>query len=286
MNAWRCSQVTVALGALSVVVGLGWLTTGHAAAQVDGPDYRSAMEALRYPERDEVPDALPTAIRHLRATIEQVKTPSDRAGLNLLLALCLNWDGEVDEAISVLQSVLTTDPTAGADFPEVKIEGLDAEAQLGDCYRDKGDWAQALVWWEKCLQRNPDASAVAALVMRARHELALADRLEAGPIAFAGESYVPSQPDDSQQRLLASADGLAGPLGITVTRDAAGAVKLTHGLRVLTMTVGSQKADINGKQVALPVAPVEQDGKLLVPLRYVAEVFGFPVRWEPLARIA
>jgi methionine-rich copper-binding protein CopC len=53
---------------------------------------------------------------------------------------------------------------------------------------------------------------------------------------------------------------------------------------VLTFTIGSTKATRNGTPVMLDAAPVIQNGRTLLPVRYVAEPLGATVAWEPTTR--
>jgi hypothetical protein len=53
---------------------------------------------------------------------------------------------------------------------------------------------------------------------------------------------------------------------------------------VLTFTIGSTKATQNGMPVTLDAAPVIQNGRTLLPVRYVAEPLGATVAWAPTTR--
>ena len=46
------------------------------------------------------------------------------------------------------------------------------------------------------------------------------------------------------------------------------------------MTIGSKTASVNGSDVALDAAPVIMNGRTMLPLRFVAENFGFKVDWD------
>lgn len=49
----------------------------------------------------------------------------------------------------------------------------------------------------------------------------------------------------------------------------------------IQLVLGSTAAIVNGKEVTLDVAPMEQNGRTLVPLRFVTETFGYNVKYVP-----
>lgn len=53
---------------------------------------------------------------------------------------------------------------------------------------------------------------------------------------------------------------------------------------IIKLTVGSKDATINDKPVTLDVPPVIQDGRTLVPLRFISEAFGAKVDWDDKTR--
>lgn len=52
----------------------------------------------------------------------------------------------------------------------------------------------------------------------------------------------------------------------------------------LQMTIGQKTAYVNGAKTALQIAPFTEGGNTLVPLRFVAEATGLPVKWDSKAR--
>jgi len=50
--------------------------------------------------------------------------------------------------------------------------------------------------------------------------------------------------------------------------------------RKITMQINSKQATINDKTVTLDVAPIEINGRTLVPLRFVGEASGYNVTWD------
>ncbi|MEW6181755.1 MAG: copper amine oxidase N-terminal domain-containing protein [Bacillota bacterium] len=49
---------------------------------------------------------------------------------------------------------------------------------------------------------------------------------------------------------------------------------------------GSIKVTVNGKEIASDVSPVIQNGRVLVPLRFVADALGADVNWDSSSRTA
>ncbi|GAB6928535.1 hypothetical protein JCM10914A_25180 [Paenibacillus sp. JCM 10914] len=52
----------------------------------------------------------------------------------------------------------------------------------------------------------------------------------------------------------------------------------------LQMTIGQKTAYVNGVKTTLEIAPFTESGNTLVPLRFVAEATGLPVKWDQKAR--
>lgn len=57
-------------------------------------------------------------------------------------------------------------------------------------------------------------------------------------------------------------------------------VKVIKGYTNVTLTLDSKKAVVNGKVKQLDVVPVVKDGVTYVPLRFVAESYGYKVGWD------
>ncbi|WP_165845006.1 stalk domain-containing protein [Candidatus Cryosericum terrychapinii] len=56
------------------------------------------------------------------------------------------------------------------------------------------------------------------------------------------------------------------------------------GSRTVALTIGSKTALVDGKPVALDVAPMIVKGRTFLPLRAVAENLGLDLAWEPISR--
>ena len=62
--------------------------------------------------------------------------------------------------------------------------------------------------------------------------------------------------------------------------DREGTVRAAKGGRVVSLTVGANNASIDGKSISLDVPAMIQNGRALVPLRFVAEALDCGVAWE------
>jgi len=60
-------------------------------------------------------------------------------------------------------------------------------------------------------------------------------------------------------------------------------VAMAQGL-IITMQIENPMADVNGKEVAMDVAPMIVNNRTMVPLRFVAENFGLKVDWNDHSR--
>ncbi len=54
--------------------------------------------------------------------------------------------------------------------------------------------------------------------------------------------------------------------------------------RTVVLTIGSRVAKVNGKSVTMATAPVIQNGRTMVPLRFVSENLGASVQWDGASR--
>lgn len=94
-------------------------------------------------------------------------------------------------------------------------------------------------------------------------------------------------PVSEQGTILVPVRALADALGIKVRwLPQERAAVLQKGDVGLRLTPGNKAANRNGEEIPLPVAPKVVNGACLVPLRAVAEAFGYPVGWNPETRVA
>lgn len=87
-------------------------------------------------------------------------------------------------------------------------------------------------------------------------------------------------------RVLVPMRSIFETLGATVQWDGKKKqVVATKGDRTITLTIGSNRAVINGRAMTLDVSPRVYNGNTLVPARVVAETFGATVQWNGANRV-
>lgn len=229
------------------------------------------------------------AVPFLEAALEQADTAGDRARLQLLLGVALNWSGRYAEGIACLERVIAHDPRLVETYPEARIHKLSADVELGYAYAAVGDLETAITWWERCLEWTYPAPRVALRDIAARRKLGGAGALDAPAAVFApGLRFIISRAAVDGQHLLVPPAKLAEALGLVcVLSENAQAVTLTvpEGPTV-QLRAGSSVALMGGEERALEVAPEMIEGELWVPLRFTAEALGHTIEWEAAPRIA
>ncbi|HLO01557.1 MAG TPA: NlpC/P60 family protein [Symbiobacteriaceae bacterium] len=74
--------------------------------------------------------------------------------------------------------------------------------------------------------------------------------------------------------------GVMTPFGATFEwHQATQTAVIKRGSTTLDLTVGSATAKVNGVAKAMPLAVRSQNGRLMIPIRFVAETFGLQVSW-------
>lgn len=200
----------------------------------------------------------------------------------------LRLDKKADEAIALLLEIRKVDPRFGAEFPDEGLKLEDASAVLADCYELKAQWADALPLWEEVLQAHRDAQVPPVHIERCRGQLAAQGAL-LQPVALVKHVGALAPPDmDIQSGVslvtLRSACERAG--ASVIWHGATQSVTATLGEKSITFAVGSDMAVGNGDQIALRVAPyLNEEWRMVVPLRPLVEALGGTVEWEPEAQI-
>jgi len=92
---------------------------------------------------------------------------------------------------------------------------------------------------------------------------------------FVAEGYV------ENGRTLVRYRDFAEAIGAEVNYDAKRKqVKVSKDKQTITLTLGSKKVLVNNKVKQLDVVPVVKEGITYVPLRFVAETYGYKVSWD------
>lgn len=88
-------------------------------------------------------------------------------------------------------------------------------------------------------------------------------------------------------RTLTPINLLSSQLGLDVEYLEDGKIlKIKKSERVIELEIASKDARVNGKQVGLDAEPIMKNNTLFVPLRFISEVLGKKVLWDPRGKIA
>ncbi len=231
------------------------------------------------------------AIENLQLAIEQIDDMTERARIQLVLGVLLNWNGQHDAGIAMLKRVVDYDPRLFCSLPEAGFHYLAPQPELGYAYRTAGDSNAAIKWWEEYLswRRSTSAPRVYTNTLTARRELGARGELVAPPmVAHPNHGFIPSRPVDDAQRLLVPAARLAEalPLECEASEDHETVTLAREGGAAMTLSAGSRTAVVDGAETEMEVAPQLIEEELWVPLRFVVEEFGYRIEWEAPARIA
>ena len=80
---------------------------------------------------------------------------------------------------------------------------------------------------------------------------------------------------------------LAEQLGADVSYDSAlKAARIRRAGVEIVMPIGSKTCTVNGKPFTMDIAPYIENGRTMIPARYVSELFGQSIQWVPEGRIA
>ena len=85
------------------------------------------------------------------------------------------------------------------------------------------------------------------------------------------------QGDRTLLPLRAVVEAMGGKVGWV---DATRSVSLSLEGKEILMTIGSRTVTVDGREEQLDVAPILSGGRTMLPIRYVAESFGYQVDWE------
>lgn len=86
---------------------------------------------------------------------------------------------------------------------------------------------------------------------------------------------------DNNSRVQVPFRGVGEAMGATVDYNAANNVVTFHkGKNIIKLTINSKTANVNGKLVTMDTIASAKNGRTYVPLRFVSENLGEPVRWD------
>lgn len=95
---------------------------------------------------------------------------------------------------------------------------------------------------------------------------------DVSPIIINGTSYVPMR-------------AVMEALGLSVSwNDVRHEAAVSDGKTTVTVEIGSDFAQVDGKTVEMEISPVMMGGRVMLPVRFFAELFGFDVQWDNVSR--
>ena len=127
------------------------------------------------------------------------------------------------------------------------------------------------------------------LIAECRGKLAEAGVLQRPPLVIVGSKPTYDQNFIVHCVLLVSASQIARELSLKATYDGATGLiiqGITGKAKALKIVVGSRRAESTDGVRILTLPPERRGKEVFVPMRCVAEYFGWHVKWEPLPRIA
>lgn len=198
------------------------------------------------------------------------------------------------DGLEALKKVLAFNPYFGASWwPDKKVE-THAIAELSGVLYDTGDWEKArpaVEWVDRMIHlENPAADTFAVPVIeKCREKL-----VEAGKSDFPPYVIVNDTPTDDQSTMVdgvvvVPASQFASYSGLSLTVATDGKVTIAssgHGVKRLALTAGQCRAEGTAGAVNLPVPPQQMGDDVLIPVRAVAEYFGYKVTWKPIPKMA
>lgn len=95
------------------------------------------------------------------------------------------------------------------------------------------------------------------------------------------EKYDNVKPVIKENRTLVPVRAITETFGAKVAWDeATNTITITKDDTTIVMVLDNKVATVNGKEVTLDVAPTTENGRTLVPLRFISETFSLKVDWD------
>ncbi len=101
-------------------------------------------------------------------------------------------------------------------------------------------------------------------------------------VSIDGEQRVFTEAVETEKDVLVYADELADKIGVSYSYDATEKIlTFIDSNNTMILALNKEKGDLNGEEVSLPIAPtLDENGKVLVPLNFICEVFGVEVNFN------
>ncbi len=255
---------------------------------------------------DKIKEGLPKVIDNLKEALNE--TPDD-VKLLLKLAVAYKLGGEYSLAITVAEKILTYDPDNKEaamiiaqshklkgeaekgvaflkDFADEKLHDPSIRAQLAALRAEIGDNENAVKDIEAAIQYGPG---IAESYQKAGEIYTLSGQkgiklfVEGKKVDF--NRYSNIEPVLINGNTLIPIRALAESLGAAVEYDSqTSTVRITEQTREVILSCSRNTAKVNSKEVKLSMAPLQRDGRMLIPLRFVSEQLGREVNWYPYSK--
>ncbi|MGQ9558403.1 MAG: DUF6612 family protein [Desulfurispora sp.] len=110
--------------------------------------------------------------------------------------------------------------------------------------------------------------------------MARAGAAEKVALAVNGETFAKASAYLTQDTTMLAAKDYARLAGAAVSQPAAGELVIEENGQTLRLKIGQTAAFSGEQRIELPRAPYVDGGQVYIPLRAVAEAFGYTVRWQ------
>lgn len=206
----------------------------------------------------------------------------------------IECNGDYKSSIDIWKEAVTINPKLYVNYPDDKMN-LHAMAGLANAYFYSGDYQNALPAFELAQQyiEEFDKSGESMLpwyISECRKKLAVEGELESEPLAIISNRLMRNGSVSANGSLLVSVSEAVRLLHLNVKADLASkSVALSaqgDSQKSIKLTAMVKTALADGKSLSLPTSPVMKGKELMVPLRAVAEYFGYKVKWDPMPKVA
>lgn len=202
--------------------------------------------------------------------------------------------GNYKDAINIWKQAVSLHPKLYAHYPDDNVN-LHATTGLANAYYYAGDYKNALPTFELAQQyvEEFDQSGESILpwyIAECRKKLAEEGEPATQPLVIIGNRLTIKESISVNGTLLVPVSEVLRLLHLESKVDPASRTiilsRSSDPAKSISMTVMSKTALADKKQVVLPVAPIRQGSAILIPIRAIAEYFGYTVKWDPMPRVA
>ncbi|MHB1457968.1 MAG: stalk domain-containing protein, partial [Armatimonadota bacterium] len=202
--------------------------------------------------------------------------------------------GNYKDAIDIWKQAIALHPKLYAHYPDDNVN-LHATTGLANAYYYSGDYKNALPAFELAQQYVEEfdkcgESILPWYIAECRKKLAEDGEPATQPLVIIGNRLTKNESISVKGTLLVPVSEAARLLHLKVTNDVTSkTIILSESgdmAKVISITAMSKIAIVDSIQLVLPVAPIRQGSETLIPIRVIAEYFGYTVKWDPMPRVA